>query len=325
MAGQSRGDTVVSLPTDPRLYRLWCLRRLFLLCLALPIVAALALALVTGGTAPFARAGFAIPALLIWALLLIALLIRFPRAAGEILVYALTLTIMVLLWPLASWLMAQSPQGMTPMHVAGIGFLALLLFLALVYLLLGGLVRLLARPGPHPMLRRRLRLRIDLPPDQVLAILRPSPNSSDALTRSGAADAQGRIPVWIKPPRLPPGAPPAPPPALMASPDYWQQIVEEESLSLATVTVTAKGAQETVHLALEPVPGGTLLHQRSADNVLGLAEALFYWLEDVGRDHLTAVLDEARGRPRRALRLLPLDGPMVWLARRIPAGDQNGI
>ena len=322
MARKGGGNDVVGPPSSPRLYRIWCLRRLFLTCLALPLAAMLMLTLITdAGTTGTV---FALGTLLVWAMALGAMLIRFPRATGEALTYALALSIMILLWPLADWLMAQSPQGMTPLHVLGIGFLAIVVFLALVYLLLGSLVALLARPGPRPMLHRKLRLRIDLPPEQAVALLRPGPNRSDALTRSGAPDTKGRFPVWIKPPRMPPGTPAAPPP-LMVSPDFWQQVVEEGPLSCATVSVTAKGAQETVKITLEPAPEGSVLHLHSADNILNLAEALFYWLEDAGRDHLAAVLDEALGHPSRALRLLPLDGPMAWLSRRITMREPDGF
>jgi hypothetical protein len=303
-------------PTNPTLYRLVRLRRMIVTSVALPVASMGALFIATGGTAFVAQPAFAVPALLIWLVLLTAILLVFPKGTGEALVYSLALSGLVLLSPLAELLAAQVDGPLTPGHWLGLAFLSLVAWIGLI-VPIARLFDFVAPKGPRPMVRRKVRLWVDLPPEEVQSTLRTAPERTTAMHRSGPADAEGRIPIWVVLPPIPPGneAFAGPP---HEGPHYWVKVLEETPTSFSTIAAIRTGATETTHTQLTSTQGGTVILQSSLANAQTVMENLVFWLGDMMTDHLVATLDCARNHaPPRAIWHLPVDTPALWLTRKI--------
>jgi hypothetical protein len=300
------------------IYRLMRLRRIILTCVFLPSAAFGLLALATGGASAVAQPTFAAIVLLAWLGLLIAMLLGFPRGLDEALVHSLTLTVLILVSPLFELLAAQADEPLTPKHHAGLTFLVVVSWVLLMAAFAFLLERFVTR-GPRPMMRWNTRLWVNDPPDDVLKALRATPSRKTAVSRTGPLDAEGRIPVWIIEPRLPSDSP-QPTEDQSDGPHYWVQILHETTNSVGELALLRNGATETIHIELFPKDGGTLIQYRSMSNTLTLLQSLFFWAGDMMADHLLAIVDGASEHTLpRAIRLLPVDSPVQWLARKLPS------
>jgi hypothetical protein len=299
----------------PIVYRFWRLRRLFLFALALPLAALVGLAASTGGTA-FLWQGPPFQALaLFWTGALAALMIRYPAAAGEVIICALTLAGLILLSPLAEMLAAHARGPLTGGEVFAL-FLLTLFAASIVFLFAAAFVTWLCTLGPRRQRRWTVTYRTDLPADQAYALLRPTPNTASRWRRYGSADENGRFPAWISQSYRKPPPDTAEARAKADQPSYWVEVTEYSPLSCGTVAVIEDGRTEGSLLTVQPDGTGAVIKQQSVHNIFRPWEAFVFYLIDFATDSIVASLDSATDRtPDRAILLLPFDAPTLWIAR----------
>jgi hypothetical protein len=129
------------------------MRRLIAFCLLLPLIPLAVLWTLTGGSAMLTQLGVAGPILVVWTLVVIGIVLRFPRAVFEAAVYCLALVGVILLSPIADFLASQVKGTWGPQHSLGLGFLFLVAGVALVVGIEAALLWLV-RAAPRTMRRR---------------------------------------------------------------------------------------------------------------------------------------------------------------------------
>jgi hypothetical protein len=301
--------------THPLVYRFWRLRRLAVVALALPAAALLGLAAITEGKAFLLQGAPLLVLLVFWIVALVGLLIRYPRAAGEVIICALTVCGLILLSPLAEWLAAREGGPLGGANILGL-FLITLFAAAVVFLLACVFVNWLCKVGPRPQLGWAVIHRTDLPAATAYAALKPVPNSSKSWLRYGPADANGRFSARFTRSDLLPRKEHATADLRDDAPSYWVEVTEHTPLSCSTILVIPDGRTEAIHLTVHPDGDGARIVLRATHNVLTLWVAFIIYLTDFNIDHMIATLDEASDRtPVRAIWLLPLDSLTLRIER----------
>jgi hypothetical protein len=306
---------------QPVIYRLWRLRRLFLFSLALPAAALLALYLLTQGEAVL-LGGPPLLALVIFGILLLAgVMLRYPAAAGEVIICSLTLSCLILLSVFAERLAAREAGPLDGSNILGL-LLIILFAAACVFVGTAALVTLLSKLGPRPRLRWAVTHRTDLPAETAYGMLKPTPNTSEQWRRFGPADENGRFGAWITRADLLPKTVDA------ASdqgdrPHYVVEVNELSPLSCSIISALPDGRTEANILTVHPEGSGSRVEVKAVHNVFTWWEAfVIVYLADLMTDYTIATLDAARGRtPVRAIQLLPFDSLTLWVERRYGRTD----
>ncbi|WP_019955750.1 hypothetical protein [Yoonia vestfoldensis] len=267
-------------------YRLWRLRRLWVLCVMVPA------AVIMAAAVPPALGSLAI---LVIACLVTAHLVLFPNVAHETLALSLSLTGLVVVLPSVQGLAVLAPVD----HVQAATVLATLLAVvttAAVMALLAQVVQVLVHCGP--VIRWRLVSRIDLPCSAGVAqrqyALQPQTRRGRILT--GQVDAQGLFEVAVASAQMADPVHPDQPLVVRVAAKVLHAAQGQHDVML----IQSCGAVTVTSQRFVPMPGGcrVTLTDMPGDFTAGLY--LLYWLTDQQGDTLQETADMITGAAERA-------------------------
>ncbi len=310
--------------TNPLIYRLWRLRRLWLACFVLPGLALGMVHLMTGGDSVLLMPGVPQALAVLWAAMVTGLILRFPVAVIDHLAIAVTVALMVLILPLAEALVGMKRTTVMAGDLVWLGLLLLIVAFGL-WLALTMLLHSAQLWGPRVNLRRTTRIFHDISPEAASTALSFTPGQSSPDRRCGPIDDTGFFDVWftatdfVMPPAE--GEDPDDTEDAAAPPDFRLCLLEQGPYHSITLTTLPNGATETCHTSVTPAGLGTRLVARTVHDALTIGMALNSWLRDFGRDYYTSEFDKATNRPPRAILRQPIDSPVIWLARHMPKND----
>lgn len=317
---------------NARVYRFWRLRRLIVLALGLPWVSLALFMALTDGAGPVARHGVALALVVLWSVIAVPYVLRYPRAPMPSLYFGMATALLLPALLLGDWLIALTGGPMQDKHVFGLVFLGFALWFGLGLLFESTVVWL-----AHKVKRRNQRTRTVTPsplsPAEALARHVRHPGEATALRRCGPMEADGRFAVWMRPGQGDTtlfDAPEAVGPWVKADtrpPDYWI-LSQDQSVPnrLTTLIATPAGETEALVVTVSPKAGGAVVTSDSMSDAVNVVEGFIFWLIDVQGDIETAENDIAKGRtPHRALCLLPQTFPGMALVKACKDGDERAF
>jgi hypothetical protein len=298
-------------------YRIYRLRRLIVVAVALPVLVVAAIA-VFKGPAAFVLLAIAVGAP-------VAHVLRYPTAWIETLAVSLALAALL---ALAGTIGPELGLGGLALRLAGLGAVGVVLLLACaaavpMFLLCGAEIPVSARA------RRRSRL----DPQTLKSAITLYPGRADGRVTCSEADEDGAFAVSIRyeVPRPCAGAPDA------AEIRLFAQVLSSSPGHHEVMSVEDDGVREAEACAPEDEPGagpeqaepaitvtrhtftplrrGTRVEMAEHGATMSRGLALGYWLQDYMADHLTDEIDRAEGRAPRANRAAPPEQLMFDLAR----------
>lgn len=278
------------------IYRLWRLRRLVLVSVALPAIS------LVGLWSLYQPGGIlwdaSVPAALVvlWAIVAVWHALRYPRAMANLLNFGLATAVLVQAVPLGDWLFAQVKGPIEPPHILGMAVLGFLLWLSAGLSFEALLLRLLplGRKGSYRL--RKVSVSA-LPPSALLPLLLPRPDTVTPLRRYGPADADGRFAVWET--LLNPQGTTLGPWAKADSrpPDYWVLTVTQDgSGQFTALYATPEVGTEAVVTTVSAEGEGSRIEQDSLSDIMTPAARVMRYLADVGTDLAVAENDLLEGR-----------------------------
>ena len=287
------------------IYRLYRLRRLIFVTVALP-VAVVAGLWALKGTAALAFLPLAVLGPLFHVL-------KYPKAAAESVAVSLTLT---LLLALAGTIGPDVALAGLALRILGLGVLGVVLFLSLS---MGLSAAMFAGPEKEFTARAHRKSRLD--PQALKERITLYPGREDDRVVCGPARSDGVFPITMK----------------HSMPDLSEAGMEEVEVSLFGLILTDLPEQhEVISIPEEGEETSTtqysFIEQRKGTRVeiaerslpVPLGIRVGYWLEDYMADYLTDEVDRAEGREMRANRFQPHHQLMIDFFRLFPKQDDSG-
>lgn len=283
-------------------YRLHRMRRLLVLGSLLPVLGLLVGAQLSGtawaltGPAPLGVFG-------LMTVLLSLLVITFPNSALEANALSLGLALTLCLVPLID----TKEQLVTLfLFVPGLWVYAavyvLLAWLIASFALVPAIALLDKLPAGQSQVRAVVHDRLD--PQTAFAALTLRPNEKTSDRETGTPDKDGFFDVRV----FYDGPDPESFVLTRQSYGYRVRIVESGPLRQVTATVLAYNGRTTTsvnEIQVSEMPGGCRCESREVQDHLTVLSRMNFWLTDFSADYLTAALDDAAGRPTRAISRLP--------------------
>lgn len=282
-------------------YRIYCLRRLFVLVTLFPLAMVVAL---TALDIPFLHliAWFAVQATCLHVLV-------YPRATTESVVVSITLAIAILpSWPIATGVWWIAPHWYAFCYFFGVIFL---------YLGLLWLSSFVTMAGPRPEHRQRTRRFSTASPQALRKVLKYYPGRQLQRSLCGEVDEDGSIPVFTDT-----AMPDCESPEAVCDNSYRVLILDEgpDHQVVTSVSDHVEG-QTTSKIRIVPAAGGAWVELEEQTNMLTWAMRFETWVCDHYADYLMAMTDEAEGRAPRALYSQPWVQFCVHLSYLLPNND----
>ena len=313
-------DHAAALPfASHALYRLFRLRRQIAVTGTLPLLGAVPAGLLVAPGSFFASPEWIFGLTAAWTCVMAALAVRFPGGWLEAVGFSITMALIAAAAPwtcaaLAHMISSGAIVGFVVVLGAtsfGILFLAMGLVLVVIWALSG-------RPAGER--RARLRLKVPLPIEEARSRLFLYPDAQSDIRRTGFAGADGFFEVFFKIE--------APDPCtseMVVTEHSFHAKILEETDTEQTVLYSAEQEDGSVTTSVEVQ---TLI--RDGDKTLSVSEEVHdhfdwcalvgWWLTDAGGDAMTERYDEVMENPQRALKRMPQESPLTWLAARVGSG-----
>ena len=289
---------------NPRLvaYRLWRLRRLIIVSALLPLPGILFASLFGFGLG-FGGGGGAL--WLLWILITFTLAIRFPNGWMDHFTLGLPLLLIIALSPIAR-IVGVGPIGGIPLG---------LLILGAGWLFASGALPAMLDDIPLGTRKNAFSARIAIPASTFREAVFLRPNGTHGLHACGPANAAGIFEVRALGYRLPdcPGGDDLP------DITFYAKVVESDATSQVTQFFLDEGdgSAGTVYEEVTPNQRGCHYAKEEVHDHFSALAAIGFWLNDAEADHLTAILDHIQDKPVRALKLMPQDGLLTWVAEQV--------
>lgn len=313
-------------------YRVYRLRRLIAVCLALVAAAAALAVWLLPGAVGAVQVVFGLGLFSVFAMAQLAMIVIWPRDAGGPLAYALGLIPVLGVAVLFGVKVVQDDMGHLEMLTALVTLFALPVWLFLVPLVGGLFLWPLGRLARHDVQLQRV-FDLPLPVDTAIEVFGWGPDKVGQFAATGPVGWDG---FWEE--RTPRQVADATSGAIVEQVTVNRfRLLEGDAMS-RSVLAEAKGDDGTLrsivmHQSFSAMAAGTgartgagtgagtrLTERFHIDCVLVLEQA-GTWLADISEDHLTAELDALAGRAPRAIAHLPMDTMGASIARFLKWGD----
>lgn len=285
-------------------YRLWRLRRLIGVSALLPLPGIL-FAQIFGVGLTFGGGGGII--LLLWIATVLALAIRFPNGWVDHFALGLPLAAITFLSPIA-WLVGIGPLG---------GIALGLLVMAVGWFLINSRLPLILSDLPMGTQKQTFRAKTAIPADKLQEALFMRPNAQCGLHACGPAGPDGLFEVRAFGYRMLDDT---------FTPEdsgisFKAKVVERDERMQITQFFLDDGkvTASTTYEEITPKRKGSVYAKEEVHDHFTAFAALGFWLNDVEADHFTALLDFLAEAPPRALKLMPQDSLLTWVAQRFLA------
>jgi hypothetical protein len=291
-------------------YRLWRLRRLILVTVLLPLPGIL-IATLFGVGLRFGAGGGIL--LMLWFAAVCALSIRFPNGWIDHFALGLPFGIITLLSPVAS-LFGLGPVG-------GVAVALIVMFVG--WLWINAQLPLLLDEIPMGTSKNAFHVRTKVPAEVLREALFLRPGAQCGLHACGAAGPDGVFEVrsfgyqMLDEDFRPKDG----------DISFQAKVLERDATTQITQFFLAGedgGTSSTTYQEIKPKRKGCIYAKEEVHDHFSLLAAAGFWLNDVEADHFTATLDFIAKEPPRALKLMPQDSLLTWLAQRFMqrmAGD----
>ncbi len=263
--------------------------------------------------------------MLCWPPLMLVLVIRFPAAVTEHLSLALLIGFLATLLPVAEpWFALMPPldPGQT-ITVILVGALIAVLVLPMSWALLNFAIAHLQMKPPRLRVNSRGKVRSTLPPQRLARALRFAPMQANTLRMTGAADAEGWFPLWLRNPwerRLGDGLPPDLRSTFIGPrrPDAWLRIIEDgplgQRLEERNTHPMFSPRPFIMIWSVEPDGAGCRVTEREIGVGATALSALLMWLTDHTTAHFRANVDYLEGLPETTAPYIQSGSPLLALA-----------
>ena len=283
-------------------YRLWRLKRLIGVSVLLPLPGILFASLFGFGLG-FGDGGGAI--WLLWMVVVLALAIRFPNGWMDHFALGMPLLMIIALSPIAR-IMGVGPIG---------GLVLGLVVLVAGWLYANGKLPQLLDDIPLGTRKNAFSARVPVPASMLREAVFLKPDGVHGLHACGPANADGIFEVRALGYQLP-DCPAAPENTEIT---FYAKIIESDATNQITQFYLDEGdgSAGTVYEEIQPSPRGCHYAKEEVHDHFSVLAAVGFWLNEVEADHLTALLDHIQDKPVRALKLMPQDSLLTWVAEQI--------
>lgn len=283
-------------------YRLWRLRRLIGVAILLPLPGILFASLIGLGLG-FGGGGGAL--WLLWMLAVIALAIRFPNGWVDHFALGLPLLAITFLSPFARLF------GMGPI----LGLFLAVLVMGIGWFILNSRLPLILSDLPMGTEKHAFRRRLSIPAQELRDALFLRPNAQCGLHACGPANSDGLFQVRAFGYRTLDSE------FHVEESDiaFFAKVIESDETTQVTQYFLTEGGVSagTCYEEITPSRRGCVYAKDEVHDHFSVFAAIGFWLNDVEADHLTATLDFLAKKPPRALKLMPQDSLLTWVAQRM--------
>ncbi len=302
------------------LYRIFRLRRLIVVSLALPFLGWFAGISLFGSADlianPIIKAGVALAC----TTAILSLIMVYPRVWWDTICAATVLGLLLMFLPLLETLPAYMPRDQGVMAVLWTIFIVVFggIFLWLgLYMSMFVLIAI-----PSRSIRDKSRVSVPLSADAAFEILKAKPDADDGFHATGPADADGFFTTSFEMNTFDP-ATYLPTTEIMTTRTRIQEQGACFQLIMYGYDIEGDIRYDLQELRVEQRKGRSLCSTITQKSESNLFESIGFWIEDFGSDHLLSHLRQSQGLDSVCIRDLPYRSPINDLARHFGGGESD--